>query len=94
MCGLTCVLFLLSFMCTCSSFFDSKGESAVTRFTAATLIPGGAKVPKEEAEDCSDSAVSDSVDWDETEPGVSTLGCCDVVLKLITGILRKPQQQW
>jgi len=61
--------------CTCSSFFDSKGESAVTRFTAATLIPGGAKESGEEAEDCSDSAVSDS------EPGVSMLGCFDVVLK-------------
>lgn len=81
---------LVFLMCTCSSFFGSKGESAVTRFTAATLIPGGAKESGEEAEDCSDSAVSDSVDWDETEPGVSTLGCCDVVLKLITGCLLVP----
>ena len=71
------------YKCTCSSLFGSKGESAVTRFTAATLIPGGAKEPGEEAEDCSDSAVSDS------EPGVSTLGCCDVVLKLTIEILRK-----
>ena len=53
----------------------------VTRFTAATLIPGGAKESGEEAEDCSDSAVSDS------EPGVSMLGCFDVVLKI--AILRK-----
>ena len=69
------------YKCTCSSFFGSKGESAVTRFTAATLIPDGAQESGEEAEDCSDSPVS--------EPGVSTLGCCDVVLKLTIGILRK-----
>ena len=69
------------YKCTCSSLFDSKGESAVTRFTAATLIPDGAKESGEEAEDCSDSAVS--------EPCVPTLGCCDVVLKLTIGILRK-----
>ena len=72
---------------TCSSFFDSKGESAVTRFTATTLIPGGANESGEEAEDCSDSAESDS------EPAVSTLGCLEVVLKLIVGILRKPWRQ-
>ena len=69
--------------CTCSSFFDSKGESAVTRFTAATLIPGGAEESGEEAEDCCDSAVSDS------EPGVSTLGCFDALLKLTLASLRK-----
>ena len=39
-------------------------------------MPGGAKDSGEEAEGCSDSAVSDS------EPGVSTLGCFDVVLKI------------
>ena len=27
---------------TCSSVLDSNGESAVTRFTAAVLSPGGA----------------------------------------------------
>ncbi len=75
-------------MYTCSSFFGSKGESPVTRFTAAKLIPGGAIELEAAVEDCSDSVVSDSADWDDSaEPDVSTLGCCDVVLKIIHDIL-------
>jgi len=51
----------------------SKGESAVTRFTAASLIPGGATA---ELAGSSEPVVSDSEDD-------STVGCLGVVLKKI-----------
>lgn len=62
---------------TCSSVLDSNGESAVTRFTAAVLSPGGATDWEVIAEDCSASAAV----FDPEDNSVVAIGCLGVVLK-------------
>ena len=67
------------YIITCSSVLDSNGESAVTRFTAAVLSPGGATDWEVIAEDCSASAAA--AVFDPEDKSVVAIGCLGVVLK-------------
>ena len=64
---------------TCSNLLGSKGESPLTRLTAASLIPGGACNSVTVADELSEAAVFASASEDE-----STVGCLGELLKILS----------
>ena len=62
---------------TCSSLLGSKGESPLTRLTAASLIPGGAWDSAAVADELSEAVAALSA-----SEGDSKVGCLDELLKI------------